>query len=103
MPNVHMFAGYLTLTVGFLTGIYLLTQPSPPRWAKMATGLFDLTALLGLFAYFSLGAGDRPSLLHPLLAVLAAAGVHWAVARRGHVPGLGFILAVLLIFLSRPA
>ncbi|MFB6347523.1 MAG: hypothetical protein ABEK50_17535 [bacterium] len=107
LKQAHRGLGYLVaVLILFLIGwaIYeLLTRSSHSDWFDLGmsgfVGLVDLQVLLGLFLYFLYPAGARPSIEHPSVMILSAAGFHIAnkLGRTGR-----FVLLILgALFIGR--
>ncbi|GLV47279.1 hypothetical protein TJA_04520 [Thermus sp. LT1-2-5] len=93
VPSLHRLLGWALVGFAFALGLWLLLRKEIPRAARLALGLYDLNALLGLL-YLALGGRLSP---HPFLALLGVALAH-ALLRRPHPwPGVGFLLLGLVL------
>ncbi len=113
---IHRILGEIMLLIA-LVGVALAVAglirkkelEKPERvFAMVYSGLLDLQALLGLIFYFLLPAPVRPTLLHPILMILAVVVVHMGRRwRQSPVPTrhwaqLGIYgLSLLLVFAGR--
>jgi hypothetical protein len=109
LPNtittIHRILGEVTLLialVGVMLAVVVLVRKTvlenPERILAIAfLAPLDLQALLGSISYFSLPALTRPTLLHPILMILAVMVVHMGCRSRKN-PSPAHLWAQLSIY-----
>ncbi|GAA5335414.1 MULTISPECIES: YwiC-like family protein [Thermus] len=93
VPSLHRLLGWALVGLAFALSLWLLLRKEVPRAARLALGLYDLNALLGLL-YLALGGPLSP---HPFLAFLGVALAHTLLRRPPPWPAVGFFLLGLLL------
>lgn len=95
-PLFHRSLGYGLIGLAWALGVYLFFRP-PNRWVRMAVGVYDLNALVGIIHLVLLGGRVWA---HPVLALLAVALFHLALRQReGIWRGVLFLLGGSLLLI----